>query len=131
MDSPEIISVYTVALGIIGILLVAYLVTWLRYRLIATGSPASDVDQYLFRRDLAGGAAPQNVIESLIAIIIRRTRAVFVFLLGLTVVGFLVMVILDSWSGMVLFGYLFVIVAIAATLFLGAPYVERYLTRER
>ncbi|MFP4628760.1 MAG: hypothetical protein ACLFMX_07210, partial [Halobacteriales archaeon] len=99
---------------------------WLKLRNdAATG--AVGADRYLYRTDLAEGAAPRNVVEWFIKLVITRPALVHAALVGGATLGLLAGLLLDEESLVLVFGFLTAMFLAAAALFLGAPYVEARL----
>lgn len=114
-------------LALLGtVLAVAWAAYWFKLRTDAAIGGA-EVDRYLFRTDLAEGAAPRNAPEWVIKLVTTRLALVFVLLVGGALIGLLVGVALDDEPITVTFAYLVAFFGLAAAFFLGAPHLEARL----
>lgn len=119
-----------VEVGLIAILTGAiWMAIWFKLRTDARISGATS-DRYLYRADLAEGAAPQNLVEVFIKAVLTRPIMVHAVLVAIALVGFVISYLLGSPTGIVTFAFLTVLFAAAAVFFLGSPYIERYIASE-
>lgn len=114
-------------LALLGLLLA---VAWVIYGLKLRRDGAAgggEVDRYLRRTDLAAGARPRNAAEWVISLVNTRLPLVFGVLVGASLLGLLVGILLDDDVLTVTFVVVGSMFALAAAFFLGVAHLEARL----